>query len=66
MIESQQPSAASSMNIQSSRNSGNSAVLATVQAKQDRLTLSHAEEVDGRINVEYVLLLFCALSGQLT
>jgi hypothetical protein len=52
LIESQQPIAASSMNIQSTRNSGNSAVLATVRAQQDRMTLSFAEEVDGRINVE--------------
>jgi hypothetical protein len=43
------------MNIQLSRNSGNSAILAAVQAEQDRLSLSHAEEVDGRVNVEYVL-----------
>ncbi len=54
MIESQQPGTSSSMNIQSSRNSGNSAILAAVQAEQDRLSLSHAEEVDGRVNVEYV------------
>ncbi len=52
MIESQQQSTSSSFNIQSTRNTGNSAVLASVQAKQDRLTLSYAEEVDGRINVE--------------
>jgi hypothetical protein len=52
MIESQQQLTTSSMNIQSSRNSGNSAALAEVRAKQDRLALSHAEEVDGRVNVE--------------
>ncbi len=52
LIESQQPASSSSMNIQSTRNSGNSAVLAAVQAEQDHLALSYAEEVDGRVNVE--------------
>jgi hypothetical protein len=40
------------MNIQSSRNTGTSAVLASVQTSHDELALSFLEEVDGRVNEE--------------
>jgi hypothetical protein len=53
LIEAQEQAvSASAVNIQSSRNSGTSAVLATVQAAQDELALSFLEEVDGRVNEE--------------
>ncbi len=53
LIEAQdQAPASSAMNIQSSRNTGTSAVLASVQTSHDELALSFLEEVDGRVNEE--------------
>jgi hypothetical protein len=50
LIESQQQSAASAANIQSSRNTSTAAALSSVQESHNELYLTVEEEKDGRIN----------------